>query len=63
MHAKAMAVIKECFEQNKPGAPGYPHLTGSIRARLSATVGEVYWNEAHGWGGLCIEKEAEKKLD
>ena len=49
MHAKAKAQIKECYEKNKRGDPAFKSLTTSMKARLRATVGEVYWRKAHDY--------------
>ena len=49
MHAKAKSVIKECYEKNKAGDPEYQCLTTSMKARLQATVGEVYWKKAQDY--------------
>jgi len=46
MHAKAKAVIKECYEKNKSCDPDIRFLPNSLKVRLRATVGELYWNKA-----------------
>ena len=43
MHTRAKAQIKKCYEKNKQGDPNFKSLTGSMKARLKETVGDVYW--------------------
>ena len=77
MHAKAKAVIKECYEKNKRGDHVYKSLPSSMKARLRATVGEVYWKKAHDYlnhflqqkirangedGEGCVSKKKEKRI-
>jgi hypothetical protein len=49
MFEKAKAVIKLCYEKNKSGNPEFENLFQSMKTRLRATVGEMYWKKAHDY--------------
>jgi hypothetical protein len=61
MHKKARAEIKQCYDRNKAGDPMFKSLTHSMKARLRATVGDVYWKKAHGYLNHFLRQKAEKK--
>jgi len=49
MHARARAMIKECYDRNKQGDPAYASLTLSMQTKLRETVGPVYWKKAEDY--------------
>lgn len=61
MHQKAKAQIKECYEKNKLGDPMFKSLTQSMKARLRATVGELYWKKAHDYLEHFFRQKTQKK--
>jgi hypothetical protein len=61
MHQKARAEIKQCYDRNKAGDPMFKSLTQSMKARLRATVGDIYWKKAHDYLDHFIRQKTEKK--
>ena len=47
MHAKAKAIVKDCYEKYRLGDPQYSSLAASMKARLGAVVDESHWKKAH----------------
>jgi hypothetical protein len=60
LHQKAEAQINDCFEMNKSVNPAFKSLTQDTKTRLRATVGEMYWKEAHDYLDMRMAKSAER---
>ncbi|KAL3785515.1 hypothetical protein ACHAW5_005269 [Stephanodiscus triporus] len=61
MFAAAKAQIKECYDKNKSGDPQFRSLTASMKVRLRATVGEIYWKKAQDYLDHFLKKKKRGK--